>query len=139
MALNGQEIYDKYRRNMGTATESIKVGIENTTKDQAVNAIAAKDRMKENLNKALDAGKYEAGLKKSGHAKWKHMMLQKGVPKITAGIDANKTEIVSTFEKVATVGAEVRRETENMPKGGIDNSLNRVRKSMEIQQNRWKA
>jgi t-SNARE complex subunit (syntaxin) len=122
---------------MGSAGEDIKAGVQNTDKDQAASAIAAQELMRQRLIEALDRGDWVKGLQEAGHEKWARNMVDKGIGKITTGIDANKTEIIAKFEKVDQVGKEVRSATKNMPKGSIDDSLGRVRKSMEIQKDRW--
>ena len=137
MALTGAQIYEKYQRRMGQASEDIKRGVETTTKSQSEEAIKAAPRMRENLNKALDAGKYEEGLRRSGDAKWKRNLIEKGIPKIAAGITANKTEITQQFDKVSAVGEAVKTAVASMPKGSIEDSLNRVRASMVAQKAAW--
>lgn len=137
MGSEGDRLFEKYRRNMGNAQTDIKNGVENTTKDQAKNAIKAKELMVENHRKAIENGKWEKNLKNAGHEKWKRNFLAKGVGKITAGIDANASEIKETMQMVHEVGQLVRSEVDKMPKGGIENSLARVRKMMETSQAAW--
>lgn len=133
MALNGQEIFDKYSRNMGNAAQDIQKGVETTSKSQSENAIAAKDKMLQNFNAAMAENKYEKGLRKSGDEKWRRNLIQKGIPKIGAGIQANKSEIIEVFTKVAAVGEEVKNQVAQMPKNSMADSLARVQRSMEIQ------
>ena len=134
----GNEIFDEYRTRMGQSAEKIRKGVQTTDKDQAAEAAKAKDRMMENHAKAMADGKWERGLANAGHDKWERNMVAKGIPKNTAGIDANKDEIVQKFDKVARVGEKVKREVATMPKGGIENGVNRVRRAMETTIDEWR-
>jgi|SaaInl7_150m_RNA_FD_contig_21_72560_length_815_multi_21_in_0_out_0_2 hypothetical protein len=133
MALTGQEVAEKYARNMQNASQDIIKGVETTQKSQSKNAIAAKDKMTQNFNAAMAANKYEEGLTKSGDDKWRRNLINKGVPKIAIGIQTNMPEIVEAMTKVVAVGEEVKRMTSAMPKNSMADSLARVQRSMEIQ------
>lgn len=137
MAKTAEEIYNKYRTNLSNATEYVKSGVKNTTKSQTANAIAQKERMVENHRKAIDNGTWEANLRKAGDEKWRNNMLNLGVSKMIAGVDANETEIKAKFAQVAEVGSMVQTEVSKLPKGGTENAVARVRKTIELTKKAW--
>lgn len=136
-AKSGAEIFEQYRARMSQSMARIQKGAETTEKSQVGNAIKQKELMKQRIMEAIDNGSWETGLRNAGDQKWLRNLVQKGIPKITAGIDANKPEIIAKMEKVGQVGEMVSKEVDAMPKGGVEESIARVRRSMEIQKDQW--
>jgi hypothetical protein len=132
MAKTGAQIFTKYRKNLSNAQSDMRLGAETTSKDQAKNAIAQKALMIENHRKAIDRGDWDKGLQASGHAGWQKGYIEKGLPKIMLGVDTAQTKITAAMDKVAQVGEQVQREVATMPKGGIENAVSRVRRTIEI-------
>lgn len=129
--------YEQWKLRMGQSTGRMADGVEDTQKSQTGNAIKAKALMIENHNKAMQAGKWEEGLRRAGDAKWKRNMLEKGIPKIMTGINANAAEIAEKFAKVDEVGVIVKAKIATMPKGTLEDSVARSRESMIMQKDAW--
>ena len=128
-----EDTYNEYRKRMGASTEKMKRGVETTNKSQSANAIAAQDRMVQNYNAAISQGKYKEGLEKAGDAKWKRNYIEKGLPNVVRGIDANEAEVRKAMAKVAETGNMVKDRISQMPKGTLEDSVARSRESMILQ------
>lgn len=135
--ISAEEAFKRYQNGMAGAGEKIKYGVLNTDKSQSRNAIAAKEKMINNLNKALNNGDWEAGLKRAGDEKWSSNLISKGVGKIAQGIESNKTEIKEKMAKVVEVGDRVREECSKMPNNNIEDAISKVRMNIEIQRAAW--
>lgn len=135
--LTGAQIAAKYKKNIVNSIEDIKLGVKNTDKDQAANAIKAIPKMKTKVIEAIDNGKVEKGLLKSGKKGWQDGMLNKGVNNIATGVANAETKILEQMTKVAEVGEAVRSVTADMPKNNLEEGINKVRVAAEMQQEYW--
>lgn len=131
--MSGSEIFEQYKTRMGQSRDRILKGIKNPKRSPTDSAIANKDKMRTNWQKSMDAGSWEKGLRAAGDDKWRNNFEKKGVDKISAGIEANKTAIIAAFEKVDAAGKAVREAVKDMPNNSIEDALAIQRKSMEIQ------
>jgi hypothetical protein len=133
-----QQVFDKYKKNMGNATADIKIGVQTTDKDQAERAIKAIPKMKAKVVEAIDNGSVEAGLKRSGRKGWEDGMLGKGINNIMPGIEQKKAKIMDAMEGVVENAANVVKATEDMPKNNLEEGLQKVRVAAETTQAYWK-
>jgi len=92
--VNPEEFADKHARRLKGALEDVRVGIDRVTEAPTLKAAAKKDKMKTNLNAALDSGKWERGLKRVTLEEWKHKAIHKGVERIPRGIDDAHDKVV---------------------------------------------
>ena len=89
--------------------------------------IAAKvDKMRTNLNKALDEGKWEAGLKRVTLQDWKSQMIDKGVGRIAAGLDAAAPKVKEFAAQLLPHIDKVQGEIKNMPDVSLEDNINRM-------------
>jgi uncharacterized protein YoxC len=136
--MTADEILAKYKKNMGNAVEDIKRGVRTTDKNQAEAAKRAIPKMKTKLIEAIDNGKVERGLDKSGHAGWQAGMLGKGVNNILPGISAKEDKIRVQMGKVADIGDAVHQATKDMSNNNLEEGIQKVRVAAEMQQEFWK-
>ncbi len=137
MSLTAEQVFDKYMRNTKAAGPSIKAGIESSTKSQTGNAIKAKDKMVANHQAAIARGDWEKGLKEAGDETWKKNTIEKGIPKISAGLDASADKIRRKMSQVVDAGNAARSATENMPNNNDTEALAKVAKNMETIKKSW--
>lgn len=78
----------KWQQNAGAAGQSYLNGVQQTTKSQSGNAIAAKGNYAAGVQAAISAGSYEKGLAQSGDAGWKAGVQQKGSQNYGTGVSA---------------------------------------------------
>ena len=92
--VNPEEFAEKHARRLKGALEDVRTGIDRVTEAPTVKAAAKKDKMKTNLNAALDSGKWERGLKRVSLEEWKRKAIDKGVERTPRGIDDAHDKVV---------------------------------------------
>ncbi|GAH61227.1 unnamed protein product [marine sediment metagenome] len=102
------------------------MGIERVTVSPTHLAVKAKAKMKANIVKSIDDGKWERGLLRVDVAEWKEKAINKGLPRISIGIDeaAGKVEAFASdflpfLDKVAT-------KVDAMPDVTLEDSIARM-------------
>lgn len=81
---------EKFVQNAGAASGYYTQGAQQTTKDQAASAIAAKAAWAAGLAKAQSRGAYEKGLQASGKQKWLEGVTKKGANRFGEGVAASR-------------------------------------------------
>ena len=123
--LNAQQFADKLVTRLGQSTEEMRRGIENVTESPTAKAAAKADKMKANLIKSIDSGKWAAGLKRISTDDWKRAMIEKGLPRVAAGAEAAKGKIVAFAEQLLPFEAALQTQVKSMPDLTIEDSINR--------------
>lgn len=107
--LSAVEFREKHARRLKASSEDIRAGIERVTVAPTHLAAKAKAKMKANIIRSIDDGKWERGLLRVDVAEWKEKAINKGLPRISIGIDeaAGKVEAFASdflpfLDKVAT-------------------------------------
>ena len=78
----------KWQVRTANAGPDYLAGVNNTTKDQAAAAIAAKSAWQAGLTAAFAAGAFEKGLSRSGKQGWQAGVQQKGEANYSTGVNA---------------------------------------------------
>ena len=124
--LTPKECYDKLARNLKNATPDIQDGINRVTEAPTVKAAAKQDKMLRNLNKAVQDGKWKRGLERVTLEEWKKKALEKGVPRISTGIDGAESKSVDFFTKFIPHLEKGMAEVDKMADMTIEDSVNRA-------------
>jgi hypothetical protein len=124
--LTPAEFADKHARRLKGAIADMQSGVERVTTSPTLAAASKKEKMRSELNRALDSGKWEAGLKRVTLEEWKSKMITKGLGRVAAGIDA-ATEKVTNFASQLlpyqdALGATVAK----MPDTTLEDNINRM-------------
>lgn len=90
---------DKYVNRAGAASLDYKQGAENTSKDQAANAIASKDNYVKGVQESITRGAYEKGLSKSGKQAWLDGVRNKGAERYSGGVSNGVSKYVTNSGK----------------------------------------
>jgi len=85
--LTPAEFQEKHARRLKASIEDMRRGIEGVTESPCAKAAAKSDKMRTNLNAAIDSGKWAAGLNRVTTTEWKEKMISKGLPRVAGGID----------------------------------------------------
>lgn len=124
--VTAEEYQEKHARRLKASVEDIRRGIERVTTNPCELAAAKSDKMLSKLSEAVQSGKWARNLKKVSLEDWKDKMTNKGVPRISGGIDGAKEKVIA-FAKdllphVDTGVAKVNA----LPDLTIDDSINRA-------------
>ena len=124
--VNKKEFAEKWARRMKGSTADIARGVDKVTEAPAQKAIAKQEKMKANLIKAIDDGRWAAGLEKVSLEQWKAFMKEKGINRISAGVDGagKKMEDFGAWllDRVETGQAKI----ESMPDISLEDNINRM-------------
>jgi hypothetical protein len=87
------EYVSKWAKRLKAATDEMRSGADKVTVAPSKLAIEAKERFKEELIKAIDEGRWDRMLAKYGLEEWKKDFKEKGVPRVSRGVDAAKDKM----------------------------------------------
>ena len=121
-----EEFAEKHARRLKAAIPDIQAGIQKVTESPTAKAAAKKDKMLNNLNAAVQSGKWEAGLRRVSTEEWKEKFLTKGVQRISAGIDAAKDKVTSFATALLAHESSLQNSINQMPDLTLDDSINRM-------------
>lgn len=131
VTLTPDKISDKWARRMKGSVTDIQAGIDTVTESPTEKAADKQEKMQTNLNRAIDNGKWAAGLRKVSLSDWKNKTKAKVSQRLPQGVDEampKRKEFDSYL--VSTLNA-VLPEINEMPDMTLEDSVNRVRKLME--------
>lgn len=126
ITMTPSEFQLKHSRRLKAALEDMRTGVERVTQAPGAKAAQSADKMRSKLMEALDSGKWARRVGSVTLDQWKTSMTQKGIPRVSAGIDgaAQKTTEFATqlFEHENRVLEEVNR----MPNVTLEDSITRA-------------
>ena len=124
--LTPEQYAEKQARNLKNSLPDIRMGIERVSSAPGQAAAAAQQRMKDNLNKAIDDGRWAEKVRGVSLEEWKTAALTKGVDRIAQGIDAaHAKQVVMAGRLLAAVDSSAAK-VRSMPKGTIQDSISRM-------------
>lgn len=124
--LTAAEFAEKWQRRLSAAAPDITKGINRVDVSPTEQAAGKKDKMLTNLTAAVQGGKWEAGLRRVTLADWKKAAIDKGVPRISAGV-ANAGAKVSNFaSQLLSYQDSLQSQITNMPDLTIEDNINRA-------------
>lgn len=126
MTLSAPEIAKKWARNAAGATQSMREGVANVTVNPMEKAAAAQDRYLAGVQSAVQSGKYRDGLLSVSLTDWKTAMLDKGIPRVAAGVAAAEPKFQKFLNSFLPFVETVQRELDSMPRGDLQQNLARM-------------
>ena len=124
--VTAEEYQEKHARRLKGSTEDIRKGIEKVTKNPCELAAAKSDKMLSKLTESVQSGKWAKNLKKVSLEDWKSKMTDKGVPRISSGIDGAKDKVIAFAEELLPYVDTGVAKVKTMPDLTIDDSINRA-------------
>ena len=124
--VNANEYAEKWGRRLKGSTEDIRRGINRVSVAPGEAAAAQIELMKANLMKSLEDGTWERNVRAVGLDEWKDKILNKGLQRIGAGVDAAQSKQVAMAEKLlAAVDASVEV-VNRTPRGDLETNISRM-------------
>lgn len=117
---------EKWQRRTAGSVQDIQTGVQNTDKNPMALAAAAQDRMKARLLAAIDSGKWKAGLLSVSTQQWKDAMIQKGIPRISAGVQQAQPKMATFFGELFPFQDALVTKVDAMPNTSLEDSINRM-------------
>jgi len=124
--LTAKEFQEKHNRRLKAATEDMRLGVERVTEAPTLKAAKSVNKMRVNILKSIDDGKWEAGLKRVSLEDWKSKMINKGVGRVAAGIDEAADKVVAFAEKLLPHIDAGKAAIDKLPDVTLEDSIQRM-------------
>ena len=124
--LNPDEAATKQATRLKGATEDVRRGIDRVTTAPTQLAAAKQDKMKTNLNAAIDSGLWKKRLQAVSLEEWKRQARDVGVNRIAAGIDAAHAKQVDFYSKLLPAVDAAKSKIAGMPDISLEDNINRM-------------
>lgn len=124
--LTPSEYQEKQARRLKGSIEDMRRGITNVTSSPTAAAAKKADKMRANIVASIDSGKWAAGLNRVTLDEWKSKMIDKGLNRVAAGIDAASdkvTAFATAFLPHLDKGQELIKK---MPDLTLEDQINRM-------------
>jgi len=124
--LTPKEYQEKHARRLKAAVDDMRKGVERLTESPTKAAAAKADKMRTNILAAIDSGKWAAGLNRVTLDEWKTKMIEKGVGRVAAGIDAASDKVEAfASELLPHIDSGVSK-IKSMPDVTLEDNINRM-------------
>jgi len=124
--VNSVEFAEKWGRRLKGAVPDIRRGVERVTESPMEKAADAQEKMIARLTDAVNSGKWARGLRKVSLAEWKKALLEKGLPRIAAGVDGAASKMEDFGRELLAYQDGLQGELDGMPDVTIEDSINRA-------------
>lgn len=98
--VSAAEFQEKHARRLKAAMPDIQRGVERVTTAPGKQAAAKQAKMKANINKAIDSGKWAKKVSAVSVSDWQQKTITKGIPRIASGIDAAADKVTAFASKL---------------------------------------
>lgn len=124
--LTPDEFTEKHSRRLKGAIADMQRGVEGVTASPTLAAAAKKDKMRAEINRSIDSGKWEAGLKRVSLQEWKDKMISKGLGRVAAGIDAAAGKVKDFATQLLPFQDTLAATIKKMPDVSLEDNINRM-------------
>ena len=124
--VNPSQFASKWSQNSQAAGEYIKQGVERVTEAPGKKAAAQVAKMRQNLNAALDSGKWAARVGGVTVDEWRNKMLTKGLARHAQGVQEAQPKMEAFGAKLLPHIAAGQLKIEKMPDLTLQDSKNRA-------------
>lgn len=121
-----KQFQEKHNRRLKGAIQDMRTGIENVTEAPTLKAAAKSQKMLQNLTASIQSGKWADGLKAVSLDDWKSKMIDKGLNRISDGIDSAAAKVEGFAAKLLPYVEGVQRKIKAMPDMTIEDNINRM-------------
>jgi len=124
--LTPQQAQEKHARNLKASVPDITIGVDAVTEAPGKKAAAAQAKMKANLNASIDDGTWAARVSAVTLEDWKKQMKEKGIGRISAGIDGAADKTRDFFSQLFAYQDSIKPEIDRLPDLTLEDSINRM-------------
>lgn len=140
VVLSAAQISDKWGKRMKGSISDIQTGIDLVTESPTEKAVQKADKMKANINAALDSGRWANGLKAVSLSEWKTKTRAKVAERMSSGVDGSMGKRQKFDGYLVNQLNAVLPEIAQMPDMTIEDQVNKVRKLMtHLHENPYKG
>jgi len=124
--LTPEQFQEKHNRRLKSSIEDMKLGISRVTEAPTMKAAQKLDKARLNYNAAIDSGKMKRRLEAVSLDEWKRKMIDVGVGRVAAGIDAAKDKVVGFAQEFLPYLDSGVTKIKAMPDATLEDSIARA-------------
>lgn len=124
--LTPKEFQEKHARRLKASLEDMRAGVGRVTVSPTSKAATKAEKMKTNLVASIDSGKWAAGLNRVSLDDWKGAMINKGINRVAAGIDASAGKTEAFAADLLPFIDGVKAKVDKMPDITLEDSISRM-------------
>jgi len=124
--VTAEQFVEKHNRRTKAALADMRAGVERVTTAPGVAAAAKADKMRTNLIESLDSGKWQRRVAAVSVEDWKHAMIDKGVNRVAAGVDAAAPKVRQFAEQLLSHQSGLMSTVNAMPDLTLEDSIGRM-------------
>lgn len=125
--LTPAEIVEKQKANTKAATGRMKVGVERVTVAPGTRAASKQQKMLTRLTAVVQDGTWARRVAGVTLGDWQRAMIDKGIQRVSAGIDAATNKLVDFHTKLKAYQDTLRSQLDGMPDETLEDSIARQR------------
>jgi len=123
---SAQMVAQKWANGMGSASQTIKAGVEAVSVNPAEAAIRQKDQYLAGVQRAVADGRYEAGLRRTTLQGWQDSMIKKGLARVGPGAQEAKQDFEQFMGQFLPHVEAGQRKLQSMPRGDLQTNIGRM-------------
>ena len=124
--VTAEEFQEKHARRTTAALEDMRRGVERVTEAPGALAAAKEKKMRQNLLAAIDSGKWRRRVASVSLDDWKADMLEKGVGRVTGGLERSKDKVIEFAGKLIAHQNAILAKLDTMPDLTLEDSIARM-------------
>lgn len=128
MAMTGQQVADKWARRLKAAGQDMRDGVQAVTQAPGVKAAQKAQKMLEGIQRAIQNGTWQRAVASVSLEDWKRAMIDKGVGRVSAGVDNAMPKMTVMADKLMSAIGQVQGSIANMPDNTFEDRLARMNK-----------
>lgn len=128
--VNAEQFTKKWGDRLSGATEQITNGINNVSVAPGILAAKKQDKMKQNILKSIDSGKWGKNVAAVPLQDWKDAILNKGLSRLSSGVEGAKGKVTKFAEKLLAYEANLQNTIKSMPDLTLSDSVARMVKNV---------
>ena len=123
---SASDIASKWGKNTKAASDEMRKGIAAVTEAPGQKAAQAADKMRANLNRSLDDGTWQDRVASVTLEEWKDKMIRKGVPRVSAGVDAAAPKVQQFHQQLGDHQERINSTLDGMPNITLEDGISRM-------------
>lgn len=120
------ESAEKWARNLKASVPDITAGVNRVTEAPGIKAAAQSEKMLARLSESVRNGTWGARVSGVSLEEWKGHMLNKGIGRIAAGVDAAGSKVEDFHNQLSAYQDSIQTKLKGMPDLTLEDSINRM-------------
>lgn len=128
--VNTEQFVKKWGDRLSGATEQIRDGVNKVSVAPGVLAAKKQDKMKANIVKAIDSGKWGKNVAAIPLEEWKTAIIEKGLSRLPSGVEGAKGKMSAFASKLLPYLSNIQASIKQMPDLTLQDNINRMVKQV---------